>query len=497
MIRIITSVLFALACLGANAATAKPLNILVITADDMNWDSVGAYGCPIPGITPNIDRLAEQGLRFEHAHVSQSICRPSRVSWVTGQYAMNHLSIGINYPKPHNKTLPEMLQRAGYKTGTFGKNHYFRDGWEVFKNADIRFPKKVYGHCTDFFEQAKAEEKPFLLMVHSTDPHKPLAGGKTDLKRRKNGVVEPITRYFQPEDVVLPGNLPDIPEMRRIIATYFNSVYRCDEVVGETLRALDEAGLADNTLVIYTSDNGMPFEFNKGECYPNSTRVPFIVRWPGVTQPGSVDGQHILPLVGLMPTLLEAAGIQEALPEMDEPSFLPVLQGQNRDGYERVLTEFHAHGEFKVPGLQAYPARAIQNKNYIYIATYWADGERERTVYHGSTESIDGVRALASKNPELREWLDFYFQRSLEEFYDLRIDPTCQNNLIHDPAYQAKIQEMRGHLIAEMERLDDRALEATRHIDDPQAVEAFMQSEQAVFDEAVNVANAAARARRQ
>jgi len=230
-------------------------NILLFTADDMNWDAVGAFGCPVPGTTPNIDCLAEEGIRFEHGHVNISVCQPSRYTMMTGRYP--HLSGGEGFYRlrlPEVPFLPEILRANGFKTCILGKvDHstpYEEFKWDMeHDRGDLgegRNPNVYYQYSKQFFEQTRKEGKPFFLMANSHDPHRPFFGNDREAwydEAQTVPVASKPSRTFQPEEIEVPGFLPDLPEVRLEISEYYNSVRRCDDTVGKLMQALKETGV--------------------------------------------------------------------------------------------------------------------------------------------------------------------------------------------------------------------------------------------------------------
>ena len=303
------------------SASARRINILLITADDMNWDSPGCFGNPLPGITPQIDALAEEGMRFVHAHVTAAVCTPCRSVLLTGLYPHRNGAEGFQRIKPEVPTLPEVLRASGYRCGSIGKSLGQR---EKFRWADEydeagKSDEAVYGRRPDtyyrftlvFLRKAHSEGSPFFLMANSHDPHRPFHGGE-DHERRFGSPGREVARpshVYRPDEIHVPPFLPDLPEVRRELAQYYSSVSRCDDTVGEILRALRESGLETETLVMFLSDNGMSFPFAKTNCYLNSTRTPWIVRWPGHVRAGSLDDTHMISTLDFMPTVLDVAGI--------------------------------------------------------------------------------------------------------------------------------------------------------------------------------------------
>ena len=276
---------------------------MLITADDMNWDAVGAFGCSTAGTTPNIDRLAAEGLRFKHSHVTIAVCQPSRSALMTGRYP--HLSGGEGFYHLRYEgvpILPAILRDAGYDVGILGKvthsTPYQEFQWDMARDqihlGQGRNPEVYYQYAKNFVQDAIAGDRPFFLMANSHDPHRPFYGNdKSEWYSELDPPAVPPSRTFAPEEVIVPGFLPDILDVRLEIAEYYNSVRRCDDTVGRLLDALDEAGAAENTLVMFLSDNGMAFPFAKTNCYLNSTRTPW---W--------CAGQRLFKPVAWMPSIL-------------------------------------------------------------------------------------------------------------------------------------------------------------------------------------------------
>ena len=184
--------------------------------------------------------------------------------------------------------------------------------------------KTVPGVKRSPYGAAKAAGKPFFLMANSQDPHRPFAGSlqernkvrksrknkksKNKTNRQKDLALAPIPRRYDPKQVPVPGFLADLPEIRQELSEYYASVHRADQIVGGVLKALDEAGLSNSTLVMFLSDHGMPLPFAKTNCWRHSTRTPWIIRWPGVVRPGNHDRQHMVAGIDLAPTILDAVG---------------------------------------------------------------------------------------------------------------------------------------------------------------------------------------------
>lgn len=439
-------------------------SFLFITADDMNYDSLGVTGCEVPDISPHIDRLASEGLRFVNAHVNIAVCQPSRSVLMTGRYPHRNGAMGFEPIDLDVPTLQEHLHQAGYYNGIIGKENHLAPRhkfcWDEYisthnkPNGWGRDPGKYYEHTKAFLEAAKNAGKPFFLMANSHDPHRPFAHSEQEEARW--GRHLPMPRRYNPEEVEVPGFLPDITDVRREVAQYFASVKRCDESVGQILRALDESGLAGNTVVMFLSDNGMAFPFAKTNCYLASTKTPWIVRWPGHIEPGTVDSTHFVSGIDFMPTVLEIAGLPQ-VGGVDGTSFLPLLLGQEQENRDDVFTMFNT-----TAAKQTYPMRCIQNRRLGYIFNLWSDEER---VFRNESQSGLSFRAMqeaAKTDAGIAARVKLFQYRVKEELYDFERDPNALHNLIGDPAYQGEVVAMRRRLLQKMIASEDPITEEFR-----------------------------------
>lgn len=252
----------------------QKLNILLFTADDLHCDSVGCFGRKVPGLTPNLDAFAAEGLRFENAHVNVAICQPSRGVLATGLYGHNSGIMGFMHTKRDIPTIMQTLRNAGYLTGVLGKvGHstphvdykwdFVHDQKELGSGRD---PELYYGYCKEFLARCRGEGKPFYFMVNSHDPHRPYHIPGKPIK----GAKEP-SRTYKPDEVEVPGFVPDLPGVKQELSYYLNSVRRLDDTFGKTMQALKESGFDDNTLVMFLSDNGIAIPFAKCNAYLAST----------------------------------------------------------------------------------------------------------------------------------------------------------------------------------------------------------------------------------
>jgi len=452
-----------MSCALETGSLSQLPNFILITADDLNYDSVGCYGCKIPQITPHIDKLASRGMKFTSAHVNIAVCQPSRQSIMTGRYPHRNGAEGFEPIDEDVPTLQENLRKVGYLNGILGKEIHLKPKskycWDFYitegrlaSGAGIgRSPKLYYEYSKTFFDMAKDRGKPFFLMANSHDPHRPFAGSAQE-KREWGHDLPKFTRQFKGDQVPVPDFLPDLPDIRKELAEYYTSVYRCDQSVGAVIKALEESGLADNTMVMFISDNGISMPFAKSNCYLTSTKTPWIVTWPGKVKHGSADSEHFISGIDYMATVMDAAGIK-AVDGMDGFSFLPLLAGKKQQGRKYVFTEYH-----KTFAGRSYPMRGVQNERFGYIFNLWAGKTAPMRMDSTSGLTFRAMQKAASTNPKIAARVKLFEYRVPEEFYDLKKDPGALNNLIDDPDYQNEIQEMRRVLENRMKTTNDPLL---------------------------------------
>ena len=445
-------------------AAEPPTNVLLITADDMGWEVMDFLQAKVPGVTPNISKLATESVSFQYGFSNVAICAPSRSVMATGCYSHHSGLYGFNKMSKEIPTVFGTFQKAGYLTGILGKvSHSTPDPlfkWDfVHDYAELgagRSPTKYHDFAQEFFARCKKENKPFYFMVNSHDPHRPFY----DPNERGKNSQEVPSRLFNPKEIVIPSYLPDLPDVRKEYATYYNSVRRLDDTVGRVLQALDDSGLADHTLVIFISDNGSSFPFAKANTYLASNRTPFLVRWPGVTKPGSVDSRHFVSEVDFFATFMDVTGLP--MPKgIDGRSLVPLLKGGEQDSRDYVFTQI----DYKIGGPPT-PMRCVQDKHYAYIFNAWSNG-KFKYKNNNEGETFKAMEAAGPTHPDIQARVDMFRHRVPQEFYDLENDPSSLNNLIHDPKYQDLVKKFQGVLRQWMVDTHDFCLPSFDVRDDP------------------------------
>lgn len=459
----------------ATACSFGAPNLLIITVDDMNCDSVGVYGCPLTDITPNMDKLASEGIRFEMAHVQVGNCYPSRNVMFSGRFP--HSSGVEGFYQVRDIKFPVMcdvMQKAGYYVGIRGKvSHstpYQPYRWDndltktpEGRQENIKDVPSYYRSTKRGIENAEKAGKPFVINVNISDPHKPFWKPSDQQTADKKA-----SKVYSSEDVPVPGFLWDDGVVRQELALYYNSVSRADDAVGAVLKALDESGKSDETVVMFLSDHGMPLPFAKTQLYHHSTRTPWMVRWPGVVKPGSVDGDHMISAVDMLPTLCEIVGTE--IPQgVEGRSFLPLIKGEKQDNRGFVIKEYNENA-----GGNRHPIRGVQTAEYLYLFNPWSDGTRRFKTATQGTSTYRQMVKLAKTDSKIAARLDLFDHRVVEELYDVMTDPDCLNNLVKSPEHADDLAALHRILGEWMKETNDPLLEAFNHRDNSKKLDELM-----------------------
>jgi N-sulfoglucosamine sulfohydrolase len=407
-------------------STERP-SILFALADDWGWPHAPAYGDKVVK-TPTFDRVCREGVCFTQAYCTSPSCTPSRASMLTGQQ-FYRLEESGNLWSTLDKKFPvyaDVLEAAGYVVGLTGK------GWgpgEVKAGGRTRNPAGPnFRNFADFLKTVP-DGKGFCFWFGSRDPHRPYVKG--------SGAADGL----KAEDVQVPPFLPDSPEVRSDILDYYFEVQRYDRDVGNLLALLEKAGRLDNTLVVMTGDNGMPFPRCKTNLYDLGCHQPLGVRWPGGAKGGRVVDDYIS-FQDFAPTFLEAAGVS-GLPDATGRSFLDILtsqkSGQVDPKRDRVIVGRERHHGGARPGRLGYPMRATRTREFSYVRNFrpdrWPAGDPEgyADIDPGPTRQY---MMDHRHDPKAAPLFKLSFEkRPAEELYDLKKDPYELNNVADSPQY--------------------------------------------------------------
>jgi N-sulfoglucosamine sulfohydrolase len=423
------------------AKDARP-NIVLIIADDMNWNDCGAYGHPNIH-TPNIDRLANEGMRFDRAYLTASSCSPSRSSIITGRYPHNTGAEQLHWPLPgESVTFVELLKAQGYYTAAAGKWHLgdaVRNRFDdIFEASTAGFvlpmpgaagePAKMVASSPSGCEawestvQNRPKDKPFFLWLAALDPHREYEEGS-------------LTPGHTVDDIIVPVHLPDTLEVRNDLRLYYDEIGRLDLYVGKVMALLEAQGVVDNTLVLFISDNGRPFPRDKTTTYEGGIRTPWIVHWPAKVAAGQVS-QSLVSSVDIAPSFLAAAGLT-AGESFEGYNFLPVLSDAGYQVRDYAFAEDHWH-DYTDHGRAVTDGRwkLIRNDFYDLASTPSADAGRSPTWVDMTAQYKAGMLTAAQQ-------ACFLAPRPQWELYDIQTDPNELNNLVDAPKFAKQLARLR------------------------------------------------------
>lgn len=417
---------------GVQAQQRRP-NVVLMIADDVGWNDLRCYGHPTIR-TPHIDTLADQGVKFQRAFLPVSSCSPSRCCIITGRYPHSTGAPHLHDPLPADQVcFPALLREAGYYTTAAGKWHLGPAAQKAFDRIE---PPGDASGCANWLKvlEERPKDKPFFAWLASVDAHR---GWSPD-------ALDPP---YTAADARVPPYLPDTPEVRGDLAAYYNEITRLDQHVGRVLGLLDDQGVADNTLVIFISDNGRPFPRCKTTVYDSGVRTPLLARWPRLIDAGGqADG--LVSTVDLAPTILAVAGV--AVPETCQGrSFENQLRHPAAPGREFVYAEHNWHD------YQAYE-RSARDKRWLYIRNYLPEVNASPPADAVRSPTYQQMIALARTGqlpPEQRGC--FITPRPAEELYDTAADPFQLTNLAADPACGGELARLRAALDTWIEHTDD------------------------------------------
>ena len=410
---------------------------MFLMADDWSWPHAGAYGEPVVK-TPTFDRVAREGVLFSNAHASAPSCTPSRMSIASGQWhwrLKDAANLGGSLPKGI-PVYPELLQEAGYEIGFArkgaGPSKHQHTGRDPFGARFKNFRE---------FLDSRNGDKPFCFWYGAGEPHRPYRFGEAE----KAGM--------DLDSINLPACLPDHHTTRKDFADYLHRIQLYDRYCAGMISLLEKRGELDNTIVVMSGDNGMPFPRCKATLYDTGTHVPLAIRWPTAIPGGRIVEDYVS-LTDLAPTFLDAAGLAPPS-DMTGSSLMPVLSakksGQVDPSRTHVLVGMERH-------VYPQPARAIRTAKYLYIQNVdldrWPSFEKAAPLpdidYAGGEWLADGkgFPLNIDQSPTLRYLFDdrddpsvrphfirVTAQRPKEELYRLETDPEERENLAEDPKF--------------------------------------------------------------
>lgn len=427
-------------------------NIVFILADDCtHWD-IGSYGSR-DSKTPNIDKLARQGMQFERCYQAAPMCSPTRHNIYTGLYPVktgaypNHTNANAD-----SQSIVHYLKPLGYRVAQSGKRHIGPNAVFPFeylgnkKNPDFDL---VEG----FLKDVKDSDEPFALLLCSNEPHTPWDKGDAS--------------QFNADKITLPPFYVDTKETREAYCDYLAEINYLDGQVGKTLELLDTYGFTENTLVVFASEQGNSFPFAKWTLYEAGVKSALIARMPGLIEPG-IKTEAIVEYTDLLPTFIELAG-GEQQEKLDGKSLVPILKGQENKLKKYAFSLQTTRGINN--GSDYYGIRAVVNDQYRYIWNFTPDAEFKNAVNNNPTGGKAWFKSWveqAETNDTAREILLKYRIRPGVELYDIHKDKWCQQNLANNPELVDIKKELHAELLKWMEACGDKGqeteMEAFQHM---------------------------------
>lgn len=435
---------------SVSPATKRP-NIILIVSDDHGLDALGCYGNPVIQ-TPNMDKLAAEGVRFTRAYCTSASCAASRSVILSGKYGHATGSYGHVHDFHHFSTfenetsLSNRLAESGYHTARVGKYHVAPEAvyqFDTVLSADPRSTLEMAEACADVLRS----EKPFFLYFCPDDPHRG-APFKPAFWSDPNSFGNKLGGYpgekavvYDPAEVLVPDFLPDNQQSREEIAQYYQSISRIDQGLGRLREMLAEVGKADNTIIVYISDNGMAFPGAKTTVYEPGIKLPCIVMDPRVKRDNAVNDAMIT-WADLTPTLLDFAGVESTPNAFHGRSFRAILDQTPATGWNEI---YAAHNFHEIT--MYYPMRVVREGDtkliwniafglpYPFASDLWAASTWQSI--HRSGNEYFGNRKVAD-----------YLHRPEFELYDLANDPAELNNLADDPDYTATLARLQEKIKA-------------------------------------------------
>lgn len=428
----------------ANPVIAKQRpNILLLMAEDMSA-RVGAFGDKI-AVTPNLDRLARTSIRYPNTFTTAGVCAPSRAGHILG---MHQMSVGAqhmrtrsfkasNYrsvPPNHIKAYPELLRRHGYYTFSSAKLDYQFSG--IFANSgpfsiwDYAGPKPTW--------QGREQDQPFFGFVSIKQTHEGQLFPKAILRNNRNGNRSQIVN---PDDVLLPPYYPDHQTIRADIAQHYNNIFAMDQVVGQLLRQLKKDGLAENTIVIWTTDHGDGLPRGKREIYDSGIKVPLIVHWPKSLKPKSVElgsiNEKLVSFVDIGPSILAIAGIP--IPDYMHGSAQLIPNARPKRSYIYAAKD-------RLDDFNFYE-RAVRDGQFKYIKNFLPDRPgAQHIIYRDKMASMQTLWQHL-EGGKLNTLQRLWFEPSPKEaLYDIQADPHEVNNLANSAKHHNTLMRMREAL---------------------------------------------------
>lgn len=404
-------------------------NVVVFMADDLGWNDLGCYGNHAIQ-TPNIDRIASEGVRFTNVFLTTSSCSPSRTSIISGRYPHNTGSAELHTPLPEQVAVfPERLKHAGYYTAQAGKWHmgdHAKRGFDLVQES-----RKQNGEGGEALWVAtlrkRPRDKPFFMWFAAFDAHRPWG-------------TNAFAGTNDPDKIVPPVFLADVESTKQDLAKYYDEITRFDFFIGKVEQELKEQGVLDNTLIIIMSDNGRPFPRSKTRLYDSGIKTPFIVKWNDGLPARGLVSNSLISVIDIAPTVLDLAGV-EGLPGFQGKSFASVLKDPASDFRNYAFAEHNWHD---------YEAleRMVRTKDFLYVLNLRPHLGNPGPADSNGSPSFKDLKDLRDAGKLSAAQADvFMTPRPAEELYDCRNDPMQLVNVASLPQHKEILEALRRVLL--------------------------------------------------
>jgi len=409
-------------------------NIILIIGDDISPD-FSCYGGQV--LTPNIDQLAKDGVRFDNAYVTASSCSPSRCSIITGRYPHNTGAPELHMDLPAGQYLfPLALKESGYYTLQAGKWHMgnypriafdkiYDDSYAIDPTGSARWVQAL---------QERPKDKPFFMWFASLDAHRPWE-------------PDPEAEPYDPKKMILPAGIPDTPKSRADLASYCVEVHRFDRYIGKVVTELKNQDIYNNTLIIIIGDNGRPFPRNKTTLYDNGMKTPLVVHWPNGNLKKGLSSKSFVSTIDIAPAILEAARLP--VPQQVQGiNFLPIARQPDLKIREVVFGERNWH-------TQRNCERMVRHGDWIYFRNFTPNSYSFLMVSYNKGAYAELLR-LKAENKLTPEQAQIFSTNNREEYlFNVTKDPQQLNNLAADNKHTKKLKQLRELLTTWQQQTGD------------------------------------------
>ncbi|MCG8310811.1 MAG: sulfatase [Cytophagales bacterium] len=425
MKKIVLALIAIFACCCLFAQINRP-NFLIVIGDDISWNDLGCYGHPTVN-SPNVDRLAKEGIKFTNAYLTASSCSPSRCSILAGRYPHNTGAAELHTPLPEGMpTLPGALKKTGYYTASSGKWHlgpYVRSDFDLVDDKDVG--NGGHKNWVSILRE-RPKDRPFFMWFAAHDAHRVWH-------------ADEFGTPHDPVESVVPPHLVDAQGTRKDLASYYNEIQRLDHYLGLVRDELNRQGILEHTLIIFMADNGRPFPGAKTRVYDRGMKTPFVLSWPEGQKSGGLESTSMISVIDIAPTLFELAGV-EAGPTFQGSSFAKTIKNPSAEHRNYVFAEHNWHD------YEAHE-RMVRTKHFMYVINNRPQFPNQGPADSNRSPSYADLKDARDQGRLSAAQADvFSAPRPHEELFDCVLDPEQVNNIASFDRYRPVLDDLRNIL---------------------------------------------------